>query len=147
MSKRKADGPIPIPTWQSPDYIAQCERQAKRVKIRYSDSEAWHETLFVHTWRRGDREIQRGPIMSASSGPKDYLVNDIIKLFDDPAVDGVSMLLSAAKKMFLVIRKGARLEDMTGRPVTLFWERSEHGRRDDESADASRRELSSESVE
>lgn len=125
MSKSPVSSDRPR-TWDSPEYIAFCAAQAKRVNIRYADSEDWHEAVFTSTWRRNDPEIQRGPIMSASSGPKDYLKNDIISLFADPAVDAVSMFVLRSV-IFLVIRKGARLEDVTGREVKLYWEKKPDG--------------------
>lgn len=116
-----------VRTWDSPEYIAFCATQAKRVNIRYADEQDWHEAVFTHTWRRNDPEIQRGPIMSASSGPKDYLKNDIISLVADPAVDAVSMFVLRSV-IFLVLRKGGRLEDVTGRQVQLYWEKATNER-------------------
>ncbi len=100
--------------------------------VRYKDftlMSSHHTGLavtLIHTWRRSEWEIQHGYFMSTSSGPRDYLNNQIISVFQaDPEIDAVSWVISAratAKKgvPFLVIRKGTRYFDVTGREVEVL---------------------------
>lgn len=112
--------------WDSPEYIAFCAAQSKQVKIRYVDTTTWYTAQFIHTYRRSDFEISRGPVMSASSGPKDYLVNDIVSIFGDEQVDAVT-LLRLGGALFVVVRKDGKLFDYgkqgIGRRVEMLWER------------------------
>lgn len=112
--KSKAEkGP---PTLDSPEYIEFCERQAKRVRVELVESGRMATACLVHTWKRDDAEIRSGPIMSASSGPKDYLQNDVIALFADAEVFSVTLLVLNSVP-FLLINRGGLYTDVKGNRV------------------------------
>ena len=113
----KVDAP---PTWNSPEYIAWAELHYKRVRIRYESAEEWHQAVFVGSWKREDADIQRGPVMSASSGPKDYMGNDVISLFQAPDVETVAIFVLNGLP-FLVLRRSGILYDQSGRQVVIEW--------------------------
>ena len=95
------------PTWDSPEYIAACEARARRFTVKYETGTVTREAILVHSYRRTAPEIKRGPIMSASSGPKDYLHNDIIALFEaDERIEQVALFVMAGH-FFVLWRIGA----------------------------------------
>lgn len=101
-SKKAEKGP---PTWTSPEYLAECQARARTVKVRYEGGEPL-ECGLIHVYKRTDADVRRGPIMSASSGPKDYLGNQIIALFEsDERIEQV-LLLSHGAALFVVYRIG-----------------------------------------
>jgi len=119
MSRSK---PQAAPTWTDPAYIAWAEKQAKKVLIRYADVERAVVARLVYVWEHDGPEVRRGPIMSASSGPKDYLVNQILSLFTaDPDITAVSMLVLNGMP-FLIIQRGNNYRDVTGREVRITLE-------------------------
>ena len=99
------------PTWTSPAYIAFCEAQAKRLRISYVDVERWSTAILNRTWKRDDPEIAQGPRMSASSGPKDYFINDVIALFEtNPEIEQIAALILNGT-LFLIVRVGSKWWD------------------------------------
>jgi hypothetical protein len=106
-------------TWDSPEYIAACDKAVRRVKIQYAESDQVVTARLVHTWRRDDADVKRGPIVSASSGPKDYLVNDILSLFAADAETSSVTMLVLNGTFFLIVRRGAVYFDVSGRQVRV----------------------------
>ena len=94
------------PTWSDPAYIAQCEAQARRIRISYVDREHWVPAILHATWKRDDPEIRIGPRMSASSGPKDYFINDVIAVFEaNREIEQVAAIILNGV-LFLIVRVG-----------------------------------------
>lgn len=90
----------------------------QRVQIRYTGTSHFWTACVSHTWKRGDAEIQRGQVGS-SSGPKDYLKNDIIALFQaNPQVESVTLLV-LNRTPFLVMRAGRVYFDCSEREIEL----------------------------
>lgn len=84
------------------------------MKIRYADGGAALDVRLIAVWRR---EVLPGPVMSSSSGPKDYLKNQIWSAFNQVrAVDLIAMV-RASGPMFLLLRAGGRWHDVTAREV------------------------------
>jgi len=54
--------PAGPPTWTSPEYIAQCEAQARHVRIGYAGTHARAVAVLVRQFRRIDPDIR--PIVS-----------------------------------------------------------------------------------
>ena len=91
----------------------------------------------IKTWKKGD--LGDSPIMSASSGPKDYIRNQIWAIFDaDHEIDAVS-LVRASGPPFLVIRKGAQYFDVTHAEVEVIKVESPPGGQKKEVPHADRR--------
>lgn len=102
----KTAEPKPAPTWFSPEYAAECDKRIRKISIGYETGPKVI-ALRVHAYKRTDPEIKRGQIMSASSGPKDYLCNDVISLFEsDERIEQVALLLLAGTP-FIVYRMGS----------------------------------------
>ncbi len=85
------------------------------VRVRYRGESTWPATAcLVAVWRRGDIPCQ---IMSASSGPKDYLRNAIWALFDqDRELERVAMLVARGTP-FVLRSKGGAWYDCTNHEV------------------------------
>jgi hypothetical protein len=88
--------------------------------MRLSYKEAPHQALtvsLVYTWKRGDIAA---PIMSASSGPKDYVKNKIFALFEsDDALDEVLMVCAHCSVPFVLRHIGSTYIDATNREVVV----------------------------
>ena len=68
----------------------------------------------IHTWNRGDIDHA---IMSASSGPKEYVKNIVHALFESsPTLDAVSMVRAGGPPFFL-LRVGRQFYSMDKREV------------------------------
>lgn len=104
------DEPRPA-TWSSLEYLAECEARSRKIRISYVDHEHWVTARLNATWKRDDPEIARGPRMSASSGPKDYLINDVIALFGANEMIEQVALLILNRVMFLIVRVGPHWYD------------------------------------
>ena len=92
------------------------------VRIRYQGTASgFHIARVVHTWRYDDSEILRGPVMSTSSGEKDYLKNLICHLFSmGPAIFSITMLvLNGTPFLVLKLRDGRYLDAATQRDVEV----------------------------
>ena len=63
----------------------------------------------IHRWKRGDLPA---PVMSASSGPKDYIENQIWSVFHaDAEVESVAMVRGNGPA-FIIIQKGGHWFDV-----------------------------------
>jgi len=86
------------------------------VVVRYADSGPSLSVREIHTWNRDDLTA---PVMSASSGPKDYIKNQIYALFQQrPAVYQV-MMVRAGGPPFLLLRETGGWIDVTGSRVVM----------------------------
>lgn len=92
------------------------------VKLRYKGTDQFHTAHLSNNWQRIDPEIQAGQVMSASSGPKEYLRNKVISLFEDhPDIDAVwQMVLN--RTPFFLMRTNTYFYDVTGREVEVQME-------------------------
>lgn len=89
------------------------------VLIRYAGTSHWFTALVTQTWKRDDAEMRLGPVMSSSSGPKDYLRNDIWKVFQvNPQIETITMLV-LNRTPFLVMRAGLTYFDCSEREIEL----------------------------
>lgn len=107
-----------------PDAITRMNLGPGQIGIRYKGQGEYRAASCIHVWRPTDPEIRRGAAMSASSGPKDYLRNDIIALFNASKADSI-MMLTLNKTPFLIVRKGERLFDLSApdpREVEIYIE-------------------------
>lgn len=85
--------------------------------VRYADAAEHLHVREIITWDRGDIPH---PIMSASSGPKAYLRNDIYEVFQiSPHVDRVVMV-RASGPPFLLLHAPNGWFDMSARQVILI---------------------------
>lgn len=109
----KQNGP---PTWEDPAYITWAEKNAEKVRLS-PDGLPEITARLVRIWTRDDREIRRGHILSASSGPKDYMINDVITFFSAGA-DEVMLLVVNATPV-LLRRAVDRWYDTSGRIVEV----------------------------
>lgn len=88
----------------------------KQIRVSYTGQPNGLIVTLIHTWKRGDIPA---PVMSASSGPKDYVRNDIFALFDKQHdLDAVSMVVAGGPP-FLILRKGQAYYDMSGKQVDV----------------------------
>jgi hypothetical protein len=87
------------------------------TRVCYRDEPGTALTVsLIHQWRRGDITE---PVMSASSGPKDYVKNRVYAIFEsNPAIDSVSMVRGGGPP-FLLLRIGRSYFDMSNREVEL----------------------------
>ena len=90
----------------------------KTIRVRYAGTTQSLVVRLIKTWKRDSYEIERGPVMSTSSGEKDFICNKICHLFDDPEVDAVYMV-RARGPYFLLIRKGVMHFDATGKELEV----------------------------
>lgn len=71
----------------------------------------------VHTWEREDLEPM---VMSTSSGPKDYLKNQIHMAFDtDPRISRISMVVANMTPFCIFEVDGKSWHDCTGKQVIV----------------------------
>lgn len=86
-------------------------------KLSYLPGSAQNlDVRVVVSWLRGDID---GMVMSASSGPKDYIKNQIYAAFQQvPAVEEIA-LMRAGGPAFLVLRAGGRYFDATAREISV----------------------------
>jgi len=87
------------------------------TRISYKDAPDQALTVrLIHAWHRGDITA---PIMSASSGPKAYIKNDVYYLFEtNPLIEAVLMVRSSGPPFFL-LRVGRMYFDVTNREVEI----------------------------
>jgi hypothetical protein len=85
------------------------------TRVCYKDEPSIALTVrLIHTWHRGDIDHA---IMSASSGPKEYVKNIVHALFEhDLALDSVSIVRASGPPFFL-LRVGRRFYSMDKREV------------------------------
>ena len=90
------------------------------MTVAYADSpEKSAKAALVHEWQRGDIPQM---IMSASSGPKDYVKNMIFLAFESrPEIAAVRMLILNGKP-FCLFRVGENWHDCTGKQVVVSGE-------------------------
>ncbi len=87
------------------------------TRICYKDApdQALRVTL-IHAWHRGDIDHA---VMSASSGPKEYVKNDVYAVFEtNPAIDAVLMVRGNGPPFFL-LRVGRKYFDVSKREVEI----------------------------
>ena len=86
-----------------------------RVSYKDAPDQALSVRL-IHAWHRGDITA---PVMSASSGPKAYIKNDVYALFEaNPAIDAVLMVRAGGSPFFL-LRVGCGYFDVSKREVQI----------------------------
>jgi hypothetical protein len=85
--------------------------------LRYHGDEARLRVVLIASFRRGGSELAGYPVIG-SSGPKDYLKNQIWRLLQDTRASEV-YLVRGRGPMFAIIRHGTELRDMDGRLVVL----------------------------
>lgn len=106
MKSSKAKQPKGTPTWDNPVYFEECRQRSRTLKVKYEDSYPI-ECALIHSYKRTDAVIARGQVMSASSGPKDYLINDLIGVFyENEKIEQVALLYGGAR-MFVIVRIGS----------------------------------------
>jgi hypothetical protein len=90
------------------------------LRLQYSDDgEQSLEVRLIRVYHRSDPDIRDGPVMSISSGPKDYVKNQICSVFEqDLAIEDVSVV-RANGPMFIIMRKGSQYFDVSGREVEV----------------------------
>jgi hypothetical protein len=86
--------------------------------VRYADESSSLHVVLIGSFRRGGSELAGYPQMSSSSGPKDYLKNQIWDLLDATKADEV-YLVRGRGPMFPLIRTGSVLVDIDKRTVIL----------------------------
>jgi hypothetical protein len=88
-----------------------------QVRIWYRDDPGIKLTVtLIHTWHRGDYDIQQG-FDNNAGGPRDTLHNRAVTVFQgDHTVDAVSYVI-ARGPMFFIYRRGRQHFDVTGREV------------------------------
>lgn len=86
-----------------------------RVNYKAAPDQALTVRL-IAVWHRADITA---PIMSASSGPKAYIKNDVFALFEgNPAIEAVLMVRGHGPPFFL-LRTGRRYFDVSKREVEV----------------------------
>ena len=84
------------------------------MTIRYAEGGQALDVRLIASWKRG---FMPGPIMSNSSGPRDYLKNDIWAFFNaNPNFDEIVMV-RASGPPFLLARSQGYWFDMAGKQV------------------------------
>ncbi len=92
------------------------ESRGTPVKLRYAEGDGKTLTAFLITaWNRGDVPA---PVMSASSGPKDYIKNEIYQLFETgPGITRIVMMRGRGPTFYLFRREDGVWFDNTGKQV------------------------------
>lgn len=86
------------------------------MKIRYADGTAVLDVVPLHQYHRED--MPEGLfVMSASSGPKDYVKNDVAAVFDKHPNADIVMPVRGNGPVFLLYRVADAWFDITGRQV------------------------------
>lgn len=86
--------------------------------VRYADSQSSLRVRHIFQWDRGD--FPRGATMSASSGPKDYVKNQVYALLAAaPTADLVVMVRASGPTFFLVKDVDGNWFDVTGKQVEV----------------------------
>jgi hypothetical protein len=82
------------------------------------DSSVVGQVRSIFTWNRGDIKEQ---VLSTSSGPKDYIKNDVWRVFDLwPRVNRVDLMRTRAGALFLLMRDSDNCWlDRAGKQVKL----------------------------
>lgn len=95
------------------------------TRVNYIDAPGQALTVrLIHAWHRGDIPA---PIMSASSGPKAYLKNDVYAIFEaDSHIDAVLMVRAGGPTFFL-LRRGPKYFDISRREVEIHGSLSPEG--------------------
>lgn len=103
------------PAWSN------AERSAKPWRVFYRDHpKAGLAANLIRSWERG---AIKEPVMSTSSGPKDYICNYIWSIFDGcPAVSRVLLLrgqYTQSIPFLLVMNDAGEVCDMAGKEVVI----------------------------
>lgn len=87
------------------------------MTVRYADSSKEISIDPIALWKRGDIAA---PVMSNSSGPKDYVKNQIFALFEEiPEAVAVVMVRGRGVPFCLIQTKDGAWRDITARQVVL----------------------------
>lgn len=95
---------------------ASPESRGTPVKLRYAEGDGKTLTAFlIYAWNRGDIAA---PVMSASSGPKDYTKNEIWQLFETARhVNRIAMMRGRGPTFYLFRHDSGQWFDNTGKQV------------------------------
>lgn len=85
--------------------------------VRYADEQASLRVVLIASYKITSSELAGYPVVG-SSGPKDYLKNQIWAALNQPGVDEV-YLVRGRGPMFALVRHGKQLFDLDARPVVL----------------------------
>jgi hypothetical protein len=89
---------------------------SEAVTVRVQESGKVLRLLPVRTWKRGDLTHM---VMSTSSGPKDYLRNQIFAAFESDAnIRAIALFVSAGVPVVL-IQRGEQWADVSGAAVQV----------------------------
>lgn len=89
------------------------------MTVRYAGSPESIVVSLVREWARGDIVA---PVMSASSGPKDYLKNQIFAAFDaDPGLERIRLVVGEYLRSapFALFYRSGSWSDASGRAVEM----------------------------
>ena len=87
----------------------------EKLSVRYADGQLSIIVSLIYKWHRGDVPA---PVMSASSGPKDYVKNQVYDLFTQHQAEEI-ILVRAAGPPFFLMRIEQEWFDATRKPVLL----------------------------
>jgi len=92
------------------------DQTAKSIRIHYADSPNVALTVrLIYTWERSGMS---GPVMSASSGPKDYIKNQVWEVFESAPRSIRVVAVRANGPMFFLVQMDDRCWfDMAGKQV------------------------------
>ena len=88
------------------------------MTVRYADGDKSIAVSIVGEWARGEVRM----VMSASSGPKDYIKNQICAVFEQvPAIESIRMVIGEYKTSvpFCLFRVGEEWRDCVGKKVVI----------------------------
>jgi len=91
------------------------EARIPRLTLRAGDGRSI-EAALIREWAAGEMD---GPVMSSSSGPKDYLKNAAWMLLDRTSAARVALIKSTAALFFLWQRSDGEWFDVGGNPVAV----------------------------
>lgn len=90
----------------------------RTIAVRYADGDGrLLKAEVIFTWTRDD--FPHGAFMSISSGPKDYLKNDVWTIFETVKAADTVVMLRAAGPTFFLIHAAHQWFDVTARPVEV----------------------------
>ncbi len=100
----------------NPEQAPAGDPRGTPVKLRYADSLTGTLTAYlIASWNRGEIAA---PVMSASSGPKDYVKNVIYQLFESgPGITRIVMMRGRGPTFYLFRREDGLWFDNTGKQV------------------------------
>jgi hypothetical protein len=85
------------------------------IRIRYADGTAPLTVRLIYAWNRGDVPAA---VMSASSGPKNYIKNQAFLIFEGhPEINRLVMVRAHGPTFFLLRTTAGTWHDVTGKQV------------------------------